>query len=932
MFKNRRLFPLLLFHLTLVTVLSMASIGSYWIYDKYQTFSEESERLKRVFVEERKRLIKDQVEQAAASIAFDQTRIEARRRDRIKARVEEAWTMAQALRQAVRDEPEANVQAMIVNALGNAPAQGGVLFVLDAEGRGIVPAPSEARSKARTVISAQALAAVHAEGEGYAEFSGGGPGGGESGVLTYAKRFAPYGWTIGLAEPLADAIRDAQRETLERLARIRFGRDGYLFGSVQNGDPLFTNGEVTMGGPNILGLTDPFGVKIIQIQNEAAQEPGGGFVEYSWRKLNAAKPSPKIAYVMAIPRWNWIIGAGFYADDVDKEIAAKGAAMRAQVMEGLARMGALFVCSFAGVFILALFLSRSLDLQFSTFSAFFGRASRERVLIDQDDLALHEFKELARAANHMLSERDAVDNALRKRTEEFDRFFSLSLDLSCIMDMDGRIRRASPSWETVLGRSPGELEGRSILEFLHPDDVEAEQQRLAQLAAGENVSGAVNRLRRKDGAYRCVEWRAAFLEGRVYGAGRDMTERLRLERELVQAKERAEDANRSKSEFLANMSHEIRTPLNGVMGMLQILKTMSLGDKERGYVDIALDSGKNLLALLSDILDLSRIEAGKMELREHPFSPASLFASVMDLYKDACAKKGLALSLNMDPLIPDVLLGDEARLRQALFNLTGNAVKFTHAGGVRIEASRIRSHLPDRVRLFVTVSDDGEGIDEAMVPRVFERFTQASGAFNRKYQGAGLGLPIVKRILELMGGNICVDSEPGKGTAISFDVCLRPASRGEAVPEAAPAGTKRSLRGLRVLAAEDDRVNRMAVTAILRLLGCEVLEAGSGQEALDMLEKNDPDLILMDVQMPGMDGLEATRIIRHSGRFGSKSRIPVIALTAHAMEGDKERFLTQGMDGYLSKPVEIDSLRHVLERIRGVPPRGAQPVENGSFS
>jgi two-component system, sensor histidine kinase len=933
MFKNKRLFTLFLFYLSLVSLLSMLSIGALWVFDKYRGFSEESQRIRRAFVDDQKQRAKAEVERAVGYIKYDVSRVQTRYRTEIKSRTQEAIDIAEAIYQVGKGTlPEDQIKRRIIETLNSIRYNNGrgYYFIIDMTGgRELFPSIPEMRGKDVTglldaegkYIFRDMVRIVREKGEGYSEYLWRKPGaeGEKHRKIAFITLFAPYDWIIGTGEYLDDVTSRIQREVIERLSRITFGQNGYLFGSTFDGEPLFTNGMITAGGPNVLDLTDPNGVKIIQIQRDAAQKPDGGFVEYSWKKLTSEEPSPKIAFVKSVPEWRWIIGSGFYADDVDTEILAKREALRAQVLSGIGKISVFFAASFAAIFLLALFLSRGLKSQFEAFAAFFNKAARERSRVDEADLPLQEFKDLAASANRMLSGRDAAEEAVREASKELDRYFSLSLDLLCIVGVDGYFRRANPTWEEILGRRVDEIEGRSLIDFAHPEEASGILDAIKHLGSGGKVNNLVNRLRCKDGSYRSIEWRAATADGLVYAVGRDISERLRLERELVSAKERAEDASRSKSEFLANMSHEIRTPLNGVLGMLQILRAMPLEGERKTYVETALASGRTLLALLNDILDLSKVEAGKMELRDAPFSITALFTSVAALFKEACEEKGLSLELDIAPDIPVELMGDEARLRQVLFNLVGNAVKFTAKGSVRIEASRIFSQNPAMVRLFISISDDGVGIPEKMLARVFERFTQSDGALQRKFQGAGLGLPIVKRILELMGGNISVESEEGAGTTVSFDLLLRPSQDDAAgqEEETRPA----SIAGARILVAEDEPINRMAIDGILRNFGCLPLAAANGREVLELLEKEDVDLILMDVQMPEIDGVEATRIIRDSGRFGEKSRIPIIALTAHAMGGDREKFLKAGMNDYLPKPVDAGTLRRIIGQALGKKPK-----------
>ena len=415
-----------------------------------------------------------------------------------------------------------------------------------------------------------------------------------------------------------------------------------------------------------------------------------------------------------------------------------------------------------------------------------------------------------------------------------------------------------------------------------------------------------------------------------------LEERIRQRtEELEQAMRAALASSQAKSEFLANMSHELRTPMNGLLGMLDVVLDSPLEDEQKEQLEIAQRSAYSLLALLNDILDLSKIEAGKMMIEKIPYNVRTVLDDCVKSFQARAAQKGISLHFETDPLAPGPVMGDPLRVRQVAANLLSNAVKFTDRGSVRLRLSAAVDAENWEMRIAVT--DTGLGIEADKLSTIFEKFTQADGSITRKYGGTGLGLAIIKRLVEMQAGRVTVESKIGTGStftvALPFELVEEPFY---AAPAPAALRPRPATAGVaRLLLVEDNVVNQKVVTAILRKKGYAIDVANDGREALAKLDAAaEPyDVVLMDIQMPVMDGLEATRVIRKNPRW---DRLPIVAMTAHAMNGDKERCFQAGMDSYVSKPIQPAHLigtieKHLAEQSSGAGQRviPANDIERG---
>jgi two-component system, sensor histidine kinase and response regulator len=501
------------------------------------------------------------------------------------------------------------------------------------------------------------------------------------------------------------------------------------------------------------------------------------------------------------------------------------------------------------------------------------------------------------------------------------------------------ILRCNRTLESMFGYAPGEMTGLSVRIF-YPDDAS-----FADLVARFNpqlqASGRFvteHELVRKDGSRFWARLSAQSIDPEQPMAGYfGMIQDITAEHEALQAlrrgKEMAEEAARSKSDFLANMSHEIRTPMNAIIGMTHLVLRTPLTPQQLDRIQKIESASQHLLGILNDILDFSKLEAEQMRIEQVEFDLEAVLDNVLALFADKAASKGLELALGLDPEVPTRLVGDPLRLGQVLINFTNNAVKFTERGSVRLRV-QLLSAQSNEVVLRFEVIDTGIGITAEQQARLFQSFQQADSSITRKYGGTGLGLAISRRVVELMGGELGVSSEPGRGSTFWFTLSLARGSAARArqpdstapvaMPPAASAGTA-VLRGRRVLLVEDNEINQEVALALLQDLGLEVELASDGAAALRMVQQQSYDVVLMDMQMPVMDGLTATRAIR---KLGGLAGLPILAMTANAMASDRERCLQAGMQDHIAKPIDPQDLVLKLQQwVRAGSQQGPSTVD-----
>ncbi|MGM9510784.1 PAS domain S-box protein [Larkinella sp. GY13] len=525
-----------------------------------------------------------------------------------------------------------------------------------------------------------------------------------------------------------------------------------------------------------------------------------------------------------------------------------------------------------------------------------------------------------------ITEKYRYDERIR-RSEEKYRGIMNRMELGLLeVDANQVIRQAYDRFCQMVGYTEEELIGQRADELLVPKeftDFLGKQQKFR----GEGGANSYEmQLIRKDGERIWVIISGAPIideRGNVIGSmgiHYDITERKRLEQQLAQATQVAEDARHTEKQFLANMSHEIRTPLNAILGFSNLLESTALNREQKEFVEYIRTAGKNLLTIVNDILDISKIEAGMLPLESIPFSIGSLVDSIRTMLDASATDKNLRLTVTADPDLPAVVLGDPTRLTQILLNLLSNAIKFTRQGGVSVRIEK-KEETPESVRIRFTVEDTGIGMETAILPHIFERFRQASDFTTRYYGGTGLGLNIVKSLTEMQGGWIKVESRMGEGSTFTVEIPYKiaphqPEHEVDLTMETSGLGG----REVTILVVEDNVMNQRLALQVLNRLGYRAQVAENGQEALSILEKEEVDLVLMDIQMPVMDGYTTTTRIRTT----LKSPVPIIAMTAHALANEREQCLQAGMNDFIPKPFQIEELQRIMRKYLPIAPAKVQ--------
>ncbi|MFH1119185.1 MAG: cache domain-containing protein [Bacteroidota bacterium] len=930
--RSRSLVGLLTLSIIGLSFLTVLVFGLFSAIRQSKRFSEESENLRNSFTEAQKKLVKNEVDKAIEYIEYNRSLSLEQIKLGLKTRVDESWAIANNIYQENKaTKSQAEIKKMIKDALRPIRFNSGRgdIFIYTTDGISVL-LPRSREFEDRLSLDLQdslgnflvknEVALLSEVDQGFLTYRA--PSNnqlGDSAIYkyTYIRKFAPFEWYFGSKDFLNNYEDDLKHELLNWIVNIRYSNEGYIFINAMDGKALLTNGIKPEQPTDIFKSGDKNWINIFKQQLRIAKTTGSGYMEYQFIKLASKDFEPKVSYISIVKDWGWIVGAGFYKNDIESEIAGKQRALNEKINGWIIRLFVFTVLFLILAYTLAKIVSGRLKMEFSRFTGNFRKASLESELMDTSLISFAEFRSLAESVNNTISERDYARQALEKEQALLRSLIDSIPDFIFFKDINSNYIGCNIAFANYLGRSEKDIIGRNDFdffpkesaEFYHNFDRKILQDHIPIRSEEWNVF--------PDGSRRLLDTvKVLFYDknGSVLGIlaiSRDITEKEEIQLQFREAKEKAEESDRLKTAFLANMSHEIRTPMNSIIGFSTLLTEDHLTEADKAeYIQHINHAGESLLNLIDDIIDIAKIEAGQLTVSYENYSLNELMDELHVTYSDVIRRKfNTEVTLIAEHVkLPkgNTILTDPFRLRQVISNLLGNAVKFTSKGKITY------GFRPEGDDLLFYIQDTGIGISIENQEIIFKRFRQALHNGKRHQGGTGLGLAISQHIVGLLGGKIWVESSQGQGSTFFFTIPYKPVDSSQT-----DAGSKSPERALffdwsskTLLVVEDVDSNFNYISAALARTGIKLLRSTDGLSGVDVcLSDKTIDLVIMDFNLPGFDGYEATRQIKQH-----RPSLPVIAQTTYAFQDEIDRSLEAGCDDYISKPVKFNILMNVLAK------------------
>jgi PAS domain S-box-containing protein len=927
--KNRSLPKVLFLYLMVVTTLTILALAHLWTSQAYKKSGIESGKIREEYIGSQKARVMQQVIGVRDYIYYVRSQTKVKMRNMLQERVNEGYNIAMNIYLENKGKKtDEEIKTIIKHALSPIWFNNNrcCYYIYSMDGiQQMNPLAKSADGKNRIdVYNNDGIDQVKNElnflrknNQGFINYRKALSNSDDSSLskIAFVKKFDPYNWYIGTLDNVSEFESDIKRETLERISRIRYGREGYVFVNTYQGYALITNGVMKDPPVNILAGNDENWKKIFAVELEAAHKPDGEFYTYRFRKMSQPKSSTKVSYFTGVPEWEWILGAGIYIDDIEPVIAQKKADLDRQIRNDIVKVFGLMIFIMIVIVLVARYISKRTRESLDHLIQFFDEAKTGYKAIDPKLLFFDEFQAIAASADSMVAERQKVKNDLETEKSLLRCLIDSVPDLIFFKDKEGKFLGCNKAFEEYTGKKEIEFKGRTDYDFFTKAQADLYAASDAEILRSKEVQRNHEWTTYPDGRKVLFDtMKTLFFDTNgnslgLIGISRDITEIEETQKKLTLAKEKAEESDKLKTAFLANMSHEIRTPMNAIIGFSDLLTDDDLSRSEKMDYSVHIKkAGESLMNLISDIIDIAKIEAGQLQINNAACELDELLNDLVGTYSEVISKAGkdelkirLFKQVGVNGL---VIMTDPFRLRQILSNLIGNAVKFTDRGHIEFGY-----HLQDAQTIEFIVRDTGMGIATAKQKDVFQRFSQVDNSNTRKYGGTGLGLAISKHIVEIMGGKIWLESEPGKGSTFWFTLPF--------VPVNSPAITETDLEkpimdydwsGKTILVAEDVPSNFMFIEAALRKTNVHLLWAQDGKQAVAMaLQDSNINLVLMDIQLPEMNGYEATAEI-----LKSRPGLPIISQTAYALSGEKEKSIKAGCADYIPKPIKSENLISII--------------------